>query len=433
MIYAKIDAPKKQALQAEMQATADAKWYRRLKIIDLSGQGLKVPDLAQLFDLAAGTIRRYIHAYNEAGLQGLRPGYGQGRLLAVGWSKAQWLDLLAQSPADLALLETGDQNWSQALLAQYLETYHQVRLTQATISKTLRRVGIRWRRAKRRVHSPDPLYVVKRQRIADLQQLALAGCLRYYKSGWFEVIVGKSLQENHDPKRFGFIAGHDEKPKRRLYETLSTQGPQMNQAITFLSDGGDTVRNLQYYMSPVAEHILDWFHITMKLTVMRNIAKGPPQHEELASVLGELERIKWFLWHGNAYQALEELRFLEMDLEIFEHEDEVTAKLYRHVQEFAIYIHNNRHYIPNYGDRYRYGEMISTAFAESTVNELISKRMVKKQQMRWTKEGAHLLLQTRVKTLDGDLRDKFVEWYPGMGTSATATQLPATARSSLSC
>jgi hypothetical protein len=48
----------------------------------------------------------------------------------------------------------------------------------------------------------------------------------------------------------------------------------------------------------------------------------------------------------------------------------------------------NENYIVNYGDRYRNGETISTAFVESTVNEVISKRFVKKQQMRWTKEGA---------------------------------------------
>lgn len=104
----------------------------------------------------------------------------------------------------------------------------------------------------------------------------------------------------------------------------------MNQAITFLSDGGDTVRNLQYYMSPVAEHILDWFHVTMRLTVMGNIAKGLPKDEELEHVPAELERIKWFLWHGNAYKALEALRFLEMNLEMFENEDEIAAKLYKH-------------------------------------------------------------------------------------------------------
>jgi hypothetical protein len=118
-----------------------------------------------------------------------------------------------------------------------------------------------------------------------------------------------------------------------------------------------------------------------------------------------------------------------MDLEVYELEDEVAAKLYTRVQEFTAYIRNNREFIPNYGDSHRYGEMISTAFVESTVNELISKRMVKKQQMQWTKEAAHLLLQTRAKTLDGDLRDKFVEWYPGMAIAASSqTSTPTNSR-----
>ena len=177
MIYAKVNAQQKAVLDREMNSTADAKWYRRLKIIDLSGQGFSVPELSRLFDLGAGAIRRYIHAYHEAGVDGLRPGYGQGRPPTLTWTKAQWLDLLSQSPADLTLLASGAQSWTQALLRQYLAAYHQVQVTQATLSKALRRAGIRWRRAKWRVHSPDPLYVVKRQRIAELQQLALAGRL----------------------------------------------------------------------------------------------------------------------------------------------------------------------------------------------------------------------------------------------------------------
>jgi len=52
-------------------------------------------------------------------------------------------------------------------------------------------------------------------------------------------------------------------------------------------------------------------------------------------------------------------------------------KLLKTVEEFSGYISNNRNFIPNYGDRYYYGEPISTAFVESTVNEVISKRMVK--------------------------------------------------------
>ena len=77
----------------------------------------------------------------------------------------------------MAQLNTAAQNWTQALLGQYLETYLEVKVSQLTISKALRRVRIRWRRAKRRVHSPDPLYVVKRQRVDQMRQMALAGHL----------------------------------------------------------------------------------------------------------------------------------------------------------------------------------------------------------------------------------------------------------------
>jgi len=54
------------------------------------------------------------------------------------------------------------------------------------------------------------------------------------------------------------------------------------------------------------------------------------------------------------------------------------------------YIVNNRPLIPNYGERYRNGEPIATGFVESTVHEVVSKRFCKKQQMQWSKAGAHL-------------------------------------------
>lgn len=93
-------------------------------------------------------------------------------------------------------------------------------------------------------------------------------------------------------------------------------------------------------------------------------------------------------------------------------------KLLQKIEEFQTYISNNRPFIVNYGERYRNGERISTGFVESTVNQVISKRMVKKQQMRWSKKGAHLLLQVRTKVLDGDWRETFERWYPELATQA---------------
>jgi hypothetical protein len=234
------------------------------------------------------------------------------------------------------------------------------------------------------------------------------------KAGSFEVIVGKVITAEGVRKSFGFVNGYDQKPKRRLFETLKAQGLQMNQGITFLSDGGDTVRDLQLYLSPFAEHLLDWFHVTMRLTVMKQITKGLPEDQFLKDIGTDLERVKWYLWHGNVFRALQVIGDMQMDLDSVENDNPALGKMRQHVSEFNTYISNNKAFIPNYGDRYRYGEMISTAFAESTVNQVISKRMVKKQQMRWTQRGAHFLLQVRTKVLNDDWRNTFCRWYPAM-------------------
>jgi hypothetical protein len=111
---------------------------------------------------------------------------------------------------------------------------------------------------------------------------------------------------------------------------------------------------------------------------------------------------------------------LDDDLETLEENPQNKKKLQKAVSELRGYIMANEAFIPNYGDRYRHDEMISTAFVESTVNQVISKRFVKKQQMRWTQRGAHLLLQTRVQVLNEDLRKTFCRWYPGMNVDQPA-------------
>jgi hypothetical protein len=75
---------------------------------------------------------------------------------------------------------------------------------------------------------------------------------------------------------------------------------------------------------------------------------------------------------------------------------------------------DNADSIINYDERFQAGERISTAFVESTVNTIIGKRFAKRRQMQWTPRGAHLLLQTRTRTLDGTLRPMFDRWYPGL-------------------
>ena len=76
----------------------------------------------------------------------------------------------------------------------------------------------------------------------------------------------------------------------------------------------------------------------------------------------ELERLKWNLWHGNVHKTLQILGDLELAVDL-EDENLEQRKVLKTVREFGTYISANRTFIPNYGDRYRHGETISTAFA----------------------------------------------------------------------
>jgi hypothetical protein len=192
----------------------------------------------------------------------------------------------------------------------------------------------------------------------------------------FEVIVGQSVPEERDARYVGLVHTYDEKPKRRLFELLRSQGLQANQDVTFLTDGGEEVRALTELVTPESEHVLDWFHITMRLTVLCQYARGIAHHDDAAGerLLTNLERIKWFLWHGNQYRAGQIIESFLSDVDDLEVDYPNLGKFARTSHEFSGYIASNVGSLINYGERYRAGERISSCLAESTVNAVISKR-----------------------------------------------------------
>ncbi|MEO7207690.1 MAG: ISKra4 family transposase [Steroidobacteraceae bacterium] len=245
------------------------------------------------------------------------------------------------------------------------------------------------------------------------------------REGWFEAITGKSSVEDGGSKCFAFVQRVDRQAESRMCRIFKGQGMVYHQPVTFVSDGGETVRCWPSRLHPGAEHVLDWFHITMRLTVLQQMAKsiaipdvdGRALAEEPATLLTSA---KWLLWHGNVHRALDRLDEL---VSLIEHDDRIPKsperrKLSRMLNEFYNYIDSNRNLIPDYGDRRQHGEAIASSVAESTVNQVISHRFVKKQQMRWQPENAHLLLHLRTSALNNDLRATFERWYPGLTPSA---------------
>jgi hypothetical protein len=76
------------------------------------------------------------------------------------------------------------------------------------------------------------------------------------------------------------------------------------------------------------------------------------------------------------------------------------------------YIEQNRGSLTNYGARYREGKRIASTSAEASGNNLVTRRMVKKRRMRWSKRGANLLLQVRVALANGDLAERLAYQPP---------------------
>lgn len=126
----------------------------------------------------------------------------------------------------------------------------------------------------------------------------------------------------------------------------------------------------------------------MRITVLGQYAKGldtaPEKREE---VLNMLESTKHYLWHGNVVRAQEQVQDLHCYLDNEEIEGDNGRKMRKGLDEFDTYITANQARIPNYGERWRNEEAIATGFVESAVNQIVSKRFAKRQQMQWTKKG----------------------------------------------
>ena len=85
-------------------------------------------------------------------------------------------------------------------------------------------------------------------------------------------------------------------------------------------------------------------------------------------------------------------------------EDAAYRALWWNLRGTYWYLQSNAQYLVNYGWRYRRGMPISSSIAASAVNEVVGLRCAKERQMRWTHQGAHLLVQVRAAVLNGELK-----------------------------
>ena len=183
---------------------------------------------------------------------------------------------------------------------------------------------------------------------------------------------------------------------------LSRNGVASDERVTVISaDAGEFAKTVEG--SQLARgRTLDWLHIAMKFQAAQRSVFGSKMIDSMERELIETEitHAKWLVWHGKDSKALERIKAL--DSRLLAREGYEFNTLWWKLNTVSSYLKNNGRTLVNYGARHRKGLPISSSIAESAVNQVVSHRMAKKRQMRWTDEGAHCMAQVRVSVLNGE-------------------------------
>lgn len=151
-----------QVLAAGLRA-ADAFTLRRCQIVLASARGERVPTIARSLGCGEQTVRNALHAFDQDGVAALQAGSSRPHTIHAAFDAdrgERLRALLHRSPRDFGQPTS---LWTLELAAAvaFAEGITASRVSDETIRATLARLGIRWRRAKGWITSPDPAYAQK--------------------------------------------------------------------------------------------------------------------------------------------------------------------------------------------------------------------------------------------------------------------------------
>ncbi len=163
MFVRSLTESERQELLASLRSP-DAFVLRRCQILLASSRGERVPQIARSLGCSDQCVRDALHAFHALGLGALqrRSTRPHTRTAAFAPEPAEQLrELLHQSPRNFGLKTS---LWTLELAAQVSFDHGLTpqQVSGETIRATLRRLGVRWKRAKQWITSPDPAYERKK-------------------------------------------------------------------------------------------------------------------------------------------------------------------------------------------------------------------------------------------------------------------------------
>jgi hypothetical protein len=235
--------------------------------------------------------------------------------------------------------------------------------------------------------------------------------VRSYQVRSFEIFVAQISNDDGKQVVFSSMPAEADRQVQQLRGVLHGLGAAPHTPVTILSDGAEGPRSLGEAASiGPTHHVLDWFHLSMRIQHVAQVAKGWPattagEREEGARLADTIEHIRWRLWHGQLQQALDLIGDTLVPLDTMaEAASPIAAtagKVAGVLRGLETYVTGQSELIIDYATARRTDEPISTATTESTVQWLLHRRMGAQQQMRWSPRGAHLMLKVRTSVVNG--------------------------------
>jgi transposase len=174
VIRIKLPEAEAQRLELAFRQAADRKCRDRFQIIRLAGRGRPHRQIAADLGITPRTVQRWLNAYLDRGLDGLRPRTAPGRRpkvpAALGEEIRRWV---IEGPAKQGLDRA---NWTHAELADHLLKTHGIAVSRSAMQRSCRKLGIRpYRPTYRFLRGDPPKQARAREELADLRAKAEAG------------------------------------------------------------------------------------------------------------------------------------------------------------------------------------------------------------------------------------------------------------------
>ena len=165
-------------------------------------RGISNSVIAAALRSSRSTTRRYYKMYLEAGPEKLFAWNTTRRMGAEAQCSDRTkriLEVFHHKPTAFGISRT---NWTQpAILKAYEESYGEI-ISRSTLARILRRVGYRWRKAKRVLTSPDPSYHEKVELLLNILHSLGENEMFFFLDEWGPIQVrkrgGKAYRHDHE-------------------------------------------------------------------------------------------------------------------------------------------------------------------------------------------------------------------------------------------